>query len=286
MNDLSPAELETIVAAIKASKKYRHTYEGTIRRLVEIESQRHRTRKQVERAARKRLHTIVASYLGDPDYAAAQAELEAAFAGENAGQIANMPHNFSEQDGAKEACARVLARHATTRERLSILDRFYGEIFRRTGEPRAVLDLACGLNPLTFPWMELPATVAYHAYDVHEQRVAFVNAFFALQGLESLARVQDVAFETPQEQGDVAFFFKELHRFERNYEGRGLALLEALRVRYVVVSFPTVSLHGGHQLTDHYRRVFGDLLSGKDWAVDEIVFENELVFCVDKGAVD
>lgn len=274
MSDLSPAELDAIVAAIKASKKYRHTHEGTIRRLVEIESQRHRTRKQVERAARKRLHTIVASYLGDPDYAAAQAELEAAF--EDARSL----------ESVKAACARILARHATTRERLSILDQFYGEIFRRTGEPRVILDLACGLNPLTFPWMGLPATVAYHAYDVHEQRVAFVNAFFALQGLAPLARVQDVAFEMPQEQGDVAFFFKELHRFERNYEGRGLALLEALRVRYVVVSFPTVSLHGGHRLTDHYRRVFGDLLAGKDWAVDEIVFENELVFCVDKGTVN
>ena len=80
MNDPLPAELEAIVAAIKASKKYRHTHAGTIRHLVEIESQRHRTRKQIERAARKRLHTIVAAYLGDPDYALEKETLTAASA--------------------------------------------------------------------------------------------------------------------------------------------------------------------------------------------------------------
>jgi 16S rRNA (guanine(1405)-N(7))-methyltransferase len=81
----------------------------------------------------------------------------------------------------------------------------------------------------------------------------------------------------------VALFFKELHRFERNYEGAGLALLRALRVRYLAVSFPAVSLHGGRDLTDHYRSYFCELIADEPWRiVGELEYESELVFCVEK----
>ena len=54
-------------------------------------------------------------------------------------------------------------------------------------------------------------------------------------------------------------------------------------VRISFFSFPTVSLHGRRSLIDKNRRFFLDLVSGEDWAVTEIDFDNELVFCVDKG---
>jgi 16S rRNA (guanine(1405)-N(7))-methyltransferase len=262
-------EIEAIVASIKHSKKYRETYEGTIRGLVEVESRQHGTRKQVEKAVRRRLHEIVAPYVGDPNYDAAEVALREAFrAGDEAAE--------------RDACAHVLRAHASTRERLAILDRFYGAVFDVTGLPATILDVACALNPLTFPWMGLPCGVAYHAYDLHERRVGFINTYFALQGLAPLAKVQDVALELPRERGDVALFLKELPRFERNYGGRGLALLEALRVRWLVVSFPTKSLHGGRSLVVRYRRFFSELIAGKGWPATELTFENELVYCVDK----
>lgn len=262
-------EIEAIVASIKRSKKYRDVYEGTIRELVRGEFGKHK-RKALEKAVRKRLHRIVAPYVGDPDYARATAELETAF---ESGDPASV----------RDACARILSSHTSTRERLRIVDRFYAQIFALTGKPGAILDVACALNPLTFPWMGLPNTLEYHAYDIHETRVDFVNTFFSLQGLPALAKVQDVAFDFPQETADVAFFLKELHRFEQNYAKRGLALLDALRARYLVVSFPTVSLHSGRSLTDRYRQFLPELIAGRGWSIEEIEFETELVFCVDKG---
>jgi 16S rRNA (guanine(1405)-N(7))-methyltransferase len=113
--------------------------------------------------------------------------------------------------------------------------------------------------------------------------VSFLNAYFSLQGLPPLARVQDIALHFPEEEADVAFFMKELHRFEENYPGRGLPLLEALRARHLVVSLPTVSLYGGRSLTQVYRRFFYRVIAGKDWQVQELVFPSELAFCVDKG---
>lgn len=263
-------EVEAIILSIKHSRKYRDTYEGTIRELVRAEIPKHKKRKEVEKAVRERLHRIMAFYVGDPDYETARTELQAAF-------------HSGDHDTIRGACAHILSSHASTRERLEIVDRLYTEIFDVTGKPKVILDIACALNPLTFPWMNLPTTIQYHAYDIHEARVDFINSYFSLQGLPTLARVQDIAFAYPQQTGDLAFFLKELHRFEQNYDKRGLDLLEALHVRWIVVSFPTVSFHGGRSLTEHYRRSFYELMEFKKWPVIELEFKTELVFCIDKS---
>ena len=151
-----------------------------------------------------------------------------------------------------------------------------------TGQPKSILDIACGLNPLAFPWMGLTPPIDFYAYDIHEPRIDFLNHYFKRQGLQPLARLQDVALHVPTEAGDVALFLKEMPRFERNYHGRGRPLLEALNVHWLVVSFPTVSTHGGRNLTDRYREFMAQLIAGHDWPVTELLFEGELVFCIEK----
>ncbi len=263
-------EIEAIVSSIKRSRKYRDAYEGTIRELVREETAKRRKKKDVEKAVRERLHRIMAFYVGEPDYDAAKAELQAAF-------------EVGDAESVKSTCAQLLSAHASTRERLEIVDRFYREIFAVTGKPATLMDVACAMNPLTFPWMGLPQTLAYHAYDLHEARVELINTFFALEGLPPLAKAQDIAYDFPQESADVVLFLKELHRFERNYASRGLELLKALRARYLVVSFPAVSLHGGRSLVEHYREFFTELIADTGWPLEELEFETELVFCVEKG---
>lgn len=264
-----PDRAESMVAALGASKKYRGALPDTIRAVVQEEMARHRTPREAEKAARKRLHNIMAPYLGDPDYAAARAALEAAFAA-------------GDEDRIREVCLGILKSHESTEERLPILDRFYTEIFAVTGQPASILDIACGLNPLAFRWMDLPRSTRFYAYDILSPRIDLINTYFQLEALPPLARLQDVAYQFPQEEGDMALFLKELPRFERNYGKRGLALLEALRVKKLVVSFPTVSLHGGRSLIEMYRRYFGDLVAGKGWRVAELLFDSEMVFCVEK----
>ncbi len=276
--DMPTAWVEAIVASIKNSKNYRDTYEGTIRAIVKDEIGKYKKKKTVEKAGRRRLHRIMAPYVGDPDYAEATEALRAAFAA---------AHTAHDPGAVQATCADILSTHASTQERLAIIDRFYPEIFQITGKPTAILDIACALNPLTFPWMGLPTTTHYHAYDLHETRVAFLNTFFTLQGMPPLVKVQDVGLTYPEETADVAFFLKELHRFAQHYSTAddptpGRTLLEALRVRYLVVSFPTISLHGGRSLTDHYRAYFQDLIADTGWRTTELVFETELVFCVEK----
>ncbi|MBN1992482.1 MAG: hypothetical protein JW953_07230 [Anaerolineae bacterium] len=268
----SKVDLEALVAEIKQSKKYRHlgVCEETIRDLLTTELARHSKKADVLKAARKKLHEVVAPYLGDPNYATATAELNAAF-------------QTAHPETLKATCARLMQTHATTRERLPVLADFYERIFQITGRPARLLDLACGLNPLALPWMDLPPAVLYYAYDIHQTRIDFLNHFFRGQGLPPLARHQDILLDFPQETGDVALILKEVHRFERRQPGCTLPLLDALRVRHLVISFPTRSLSGRRSLTEQYRELFFALIKDRPWPVTEIMFEHELVFCVEKS---
>jgi 16S rRNA (guanine(1405)-N(7))-methyltransferase len=262
-------DVESIVAAIKQSKKYRDTNEETIRELAVVALSRHKKAKDATKAVRKRLHSIMAPYLGDPDYEAAAAALTAAFA---AGDTALI----------KQICHDALYSHLSTRERLPIMAEFYRQIFQITGAPGRLLDIACGLNPLSWPWMGLPDVIEYIAYDIHEPRISFINSYFQLQGLPQLARMQDVALHFPQEKADVALFLKEMPRFERNYPGTGRNLLEALQVKYLVISFPSISTHGGRNLSGRYRQFFNELTDGFNWQISELLFRGELVFIAEK----
>jgi 16S rRNA (guanine(1405)-N(7))-methyltransferase len=265
------AEVEAVVTAIKQSKKYRAASEETIRALAVEALGQYKSARQAEKAVRKRLHSIMAPYLGDPDYAAVAARLTAATAAGDAAQL-------------RAACRDALYAHLSTRERLPILDDFYARIFAVTGAPHRLLDIACGLNPLALPWMGLPPGAAYYAYDIHAPRIDFINHFFRLQGLPPLARLQDVALALPAEAGDVALFLKEMPRFARNYGELGRPLLEALRVRWLVISYPTVSTHGGRSLTARYREFMQQLIAGHVWPVTELLFDGELVFIIKKGS--
>ncbi len=263
-------DLEKVVAAVKESRKYGDTSEETIRLLAAEALQQHKRPKAAIKAVRKRLHSIMAPYLGDPDYAATAAALDAAFAA-------------ADETAVQEICRGALGSHLSTRERLPIMEDFYRQIFQITGQPRRLLDIACGLNPLAFPWMGLPQTTEFFAYDIHEPRIAFLNHYFRLQGLAPLARLQDIALTPPAETADVALFLKEMPRFERNYPGSGRNLLLNLPVRYLVVSFPTVSTHGGRSLVNRYRQFFAELVEGQAWPVEELMFEGEMVFIARKS---
>ncbi|PID85674.1 MAG: hypothetical protein CSA11_12115 [Chloroflexi bacterium] len=263
------AEVNALVTAVKQSKKYGNTSEETIRELAEEAQRRYKKPKQALKHVRSQLHNIMAPYLGDPDYETAKEQLTAVFATNDPAQI-------------KATCHDLLYSHLSTRERLPLLDTFYQEIFAITGKPHSLLDIACALNPLSFPWMDLPTSTQVYAYDIHEPRIDFLNHYFTLQGLAPLAKLQDVALHFPQEQADVALFLKEMPRFARNYGALGRPLLEALNVHWLVISFPSVSTHGGRNLTARYRQFMFQLIDGLPWQATEIRFEGELVFCIEK----
>jgi len=265
------SDYDSLIDTILQSRKYRDLAipTETVRNLLEQELPRYRTQKETLEVVRKKLHNIVAPYLGDPDYPAAAQNLERAFA---SGEVAQI----------RQVCLSILEMHASSKERMPILDGFYDRLFSLTGKPKTILDLACGLNPFALPWMGLPADIRYYAYDIHQPRLNLINLFFSLQGIEPLGIKQDIVVDPPQVAAEVALFFKEAHRFEQRQHGCNRKLWCALRVRYLLVSLPTNSLSGRHNLIERQRQLVYGTLAGLPWQVNELMFDSELVFCIDR----
>lgn len=263
--------LDVLIDELLAMRKYRdlNLPRETVRDLLVRELANARSERAAVHSVREKLHNIVAPYLGDPDYPSAAQALDKAFAG-------------GEDAAVRAACRAILEGHASTRERIPLLEAFYSGLFAVTGLPSHVLDLACGLNPFAYRWMNLPAGVRYHAYDLHMPRVDLVNHYFQLEGLEPLAEARDILVNPPEQQAQVAFFFKEAHRFEQRRRGSCREFFQALRVHWLLVSLPQENLTGRRSLVDRQRSLIEKITAGLPWRVTELLFGTELVFCIEK----
>ena len=265
------SNLEEIVSAVAGSKKYGAICPDTIRRIAERELVARGSAKAAVKATKRRLHQVYGAFEGEFEYEAAYRQLEAAYREGTATSI-------------EAACRRLLALHSSTRERLPFLDHFYPAIFERTGQPATVLDLGCGLNPLALPWMGLTAGSRYVALDIDANRVRFLNRYLALAGFEPLARCQDILSQPPEDGADVALLLKMSPSLERQEPGATLRLMERLHTPYVAVSFAIKSLGGREKgMAGQYRQQFTTWMDNRRWPVEQLTFETELVFVVERA---
>ena len=234
------------------------------------EQPHYRDAKTLVKVARRKLHNIMAPYLEDLDYR------------EAAGWVDALPETPT-LAGLKALGRQVMQTHASTRERLPLLDTFYERLFAVTGVPGSILDLACGLHPFSFPWMGLPADCAYHAYDIHAPRVELINRYFAKAGLRPLAELRDVLVEPPRVPAHLALLFKEAHRMEKRSPGCSRPFWQALPVRWLAVSLPASDLAGDHDLQPRQRDLVSSITTGLTWAVSELDIGEEMIFVIDKG---
>ncbi|HEV8632939.1 MAG TPA: 16S rRNA methyltransferase [Chloroflexota bacterium] len=256
--------MDELVAAVLASRKYRGVHRRLVERLAADELRKPTAAAEKVGAVRGRLHQAVCAYqVGEPRYDRWLAALRRA---------------EGDSERLKAACLEAMRGHASTRERLPFLERFYREVMPAAA--RTVVDVGCGLNPLAIPWMGLPAGARYRAYDVVGELVAFLNAAFPLLGVDGRAEPCDVAHDPSclERGADVALLLKLLPCLEQVEPGAGERLLGAVDARRVVVSFPTRSLGGARKgMGKTYQARFGDRLGGCP-----IELPGELVFVVER----
>ena len=270
---MEPPDLERVVTAVLSSRKYRTVCADTIRRIAGRELKNHGDLRTATKATKRRLHQVYGAFEGAMDFAAALERLKAAYGCTSAEREARI----------KTACREVLGFHASARERLPILDRFYASIFERTGQPRSILDLGCGLNPLALPWMGLPPRSRYVALDIDSARVRFLNRYLDLAGMEPGARCQDILVHPPGDVVDIALLLKMSPSLERQEAGATGALIEQLQTSFVVVSYSVRSLGGREKgMLEHYQAQFLSLAHERDWRTETLPFDTELALIVYK----
>jgi 16S rRNA (guanine(1405)-N(7))-methyltransferase len=263
-----PGEVQTQeVDRILSTAKYRALPRETIEDVVGREIARHGPGARALKAARLVLHRVAARYLGRPDFRAFLRRLESCA-----------------DSGARDAvCREILALHASTRERLPILEDLYRGLFGRTGLPRVVADLASACNPLAFRWMGLEKSVRYMAYDIDRDMVQLVGAYFRLEGIAGEAIHRDVLCSPPTLRADVALLLKMFHCLEHRRKGAGWEVVSAVPARVVAVSFPSRNLAGrSSDIAANYREGIRASAAQAGWGCEEMSFPGETVLLVTK----
>ena len=268
---IDEGEIERLAAEVRRGKKYRHVSEALIYHIGSNELEKRSSFKDAVKATRNKLHQVGALYFERSiDYTAAISAMIDA-----------------QQDG-EEALLRkaqeLMHFHTSTRERVGILPEFYPQLMAAVPESKVILDLACGLNPLAIPWMNLSDETHYHAFDIYADLVSFVEQVMQIYGTVGTAEVRDIIHDPPVIAADLALVLKSFPCLEQVEKGAGQRLLQNLHARFIAVSYPVQGVGGrGKGMRENYQDQFDSALKGLNWPIQRLEFETELVFLIDKG---
>ena len=237
---------------LSSNKKYSDVCPDAVCRVISECEGRYRKPKDLEKAVRERLHGVTSAF-NDLGPSAAQA----------ASCISD-----------DESLADMLRRHASTRERLplSAMDALYARIFKTTGRPESVLDLACGLNPL---------------YLIHRFgcRVVGVDISKSCVDLIPEGIWGDLLCENaiPREPFHIALLFKILPLLERQRAGAAMDVMRAVNAKYLVASFPTRTMGGRNVgMEAHYSEWMEAHLPENRAVAARFTTENELFYILEE----
>ncbi len=258
-------DVESLAAAVLATRKYGAIAPEFVRRVAADELRRHP--KNALKATKNRLHQVAGAYLSvPPDYDSWLERLR-----------------MAAPDERGEICRALMQTHASTRERLPILDEFYRTALADIAPVRSVLDVACGLNPLAIPFMPLADGATYYACDLYSDQADFFNAAFPLLGVSGSAWASDVTQTIPAQRVDLAMIVKAIPCLQQIDKGIGARLLEGIQADHLLVSYPVHSLGGAAKgMRANYEAQFSELVAGKGWTIRRYDFETELAFLVTK----
>ena len=180
----------------------------------------------------------------------------------------------------------ILKSHLSTKERLGIYLTLYKKIWNITGKPKSILDLACGMNPFSFKYMELKK-VKYFAIELSNEDCEFINQFFKQENINGKAKAMDLLkikekniFEKfPQ--FDVAFLFKFLDTTIIKSQKIAELFIKSIPAKWIIVSFSTKTI-GQRKMKKTERNWILKMCEKLGYEVKVLKFENEIFYVIKK----
>nr|MCK4929715.1 hypothetical protein [Nanoarchaeota archaeon] len=156
---------------------------------------------------------------------------------------------------------KILGLHKSSKERLPYYSLVYKKIFEIAGVPKRIIDLACGLNPFSYPF--LGCKPEYVACDLSEKDLDFIKEYFKIMRIKGSTKkinlIKSNLYEVVKK-NDLVLLFKTLDSLEtikRNISGQ---VLRNIQGKFIVVSFSTKSLGGGKIIRKEKRAWFERLI--------------------------
>ena len=256
------ARLEAIVCELKASRKYRHLCEATLNRVGQWAQARYPNRKLAVKNAKSKLHQVYGAFVEKVDFT----------------RLQTLTDCLAEQN-LRITCNEILGCHTSTAERMPFVEELYATLFGKTGYPGRLLDLACGLNPFSLPWMNLPSGSKYEACDIDSRLVAAIDRLFAHSGVDGTAKCQDLLVGEQSYQADVVLLLKTLPSIEQQEKGMSLRLLRRMHADHIVVSYPSRSIGGRAKgMPEHYESIAKSLAEDLGRKLEKLTFPGEIFY--------
>ncbi|MBU6286690.1 MAG: hypothetical protein KGS10_00850 [Chloroflexi bacterium] len=269
-----PATHAQVVEAVLAARHFRHLSPELVARVTNIEAPKAPRHADAVDRVKKRLHQVSNAYA--PSLHAPRDAIDAIRAA------------TGDDDALRTLSISLMYGHASTAERLPDIDIVVPALRRAimpdaAAPPRRIIDLACGLNPLLLPWLGLPRTCKYDAYDVDSRLIGIVGAFLEAWGQAGAATVQDVGGDPVRGTADLAILMKAVPCLDQVQPGNARRVLEALDVRRAIITWPVQSLGGAQKgMRTTYRRTFEAMVEGLPYVATEVTLPGELAFILDR----
>ncbi len=185
-----------------------------------------------------------------------------------------------------EKHAALLKTHISTCERIKNNKELYQTIFSITGKPESILDLGCGLNPLTIPFMELD-NIDYIASEFNQPDVDFLNEYFTImpgeiKGIAVKINLLEDYERLKEYNVDVCFLFKVLDSLENIRKNISYDIIKNIDANFIVVSFPLKTLSGKKEMNLKKRNWFEKICNRYNHNFESFELGDELYYVVKK----
>jgi 16S rRNA (guanine(1405)-N(7))-methyltransferase len=264
-------QLKKLVQQVQEGAKYRFIHKDLVENIARNEITKGRSWKGTVKAVRNKLHQVGGAYqpLGI-DYEQLTSELK------------SLPHDMQTPE-AKRFFIQTMGLHASTRERLLILDQFFHETLAPLAPIHSVLDVACGLNPLALAWIPLSESVEITVCDIYTDQMEFLNAYFEHFHINGKATCCDLTQQIPSEKAQIGFVLKTIPCLEQIDKSIGSKIIQNLQCENLLVSFPSQSLTGKQKgMRQFYSEHFQTLLKDTNLKSTTFSFQNEQAFLIQK----
>lgn len=185
----------------------------------------------------------------------------------------------------------LLESHQSTFERLPYYESFYPLLFDKLfslglSTNFSLADLACGYNPLAYKYLPVKPN-KYFACDLSSVEMSLIDSFFQNQKISGSAVGFDLlsdyfASYAFSNSFDVIFMLKALDSLESVKKHASKILLSKLNFKFLVVSFPLVSIGGNSSISSSRRTWFEKFCLKQEWNFVSLSLPNELFYIIKK----
>ncbi len=213
--------------------------------------------------------------------------------------LSKLPED-SESEEFLNVTNQLLMLHKSTKERITHYKELYDKIFytitvfeeekKLIDTPDGkfmIMDLACGLNPLSAIFIK-DKIKRYYASDISSEDCEFIKNYLDKTGIDAIIFPLDLIDEKKYSElkkikTDVCFIFKTLDGLERVNRDITERLLSSITTKYFAITFPTLSIGGKREIKEHRRLWLERLLQKLGWTFQKFLLESELLYVIKKG---